>query len=369
MRILIILAAIVLLLVVTAAGVWFFFQDRLQSMVLQSMAIDEPYEALPLPPAPEYTIEGNWAAHPETDDPADAVPPGVEPPQAPGIPVFYIHPTNYLKTGHWNAPLDDAQALVILERTLSGQASAFNAAGPVWAPRYRQAAFAAFLERKPAATRAILTAYRDVERAFDRFLEEIGDQPFILAGHSQGALHGLLLLQNRVQGDRSEQLVAAYLPGWPIGETEDLGALQGVRECSEPRMTGCVVSWQSFAANGDPSRVKDAFVGQPGLSGVQKSGDTMVCVNPVTGRADASSAKSQHSGAVAPAGADLKAPTEPLVAARCGEDGILYLEPAPGGDFDDFLLPGENYHVYDIPLFYMDVRADVRRRAEVFMAQ
>ncbi|MCZ3230209.1 DUF3089 domain-containing protein, partial [Acinetobacter baumannii] len=82
-----------------------------------------------------------------------------------------------------------------------GQASVFNEAGAIWAPRYRQATFGAFLTDRKAAEEALQLAYGDVQAAFDRFLDEIGpDRPIILAGHSQGALHLTHLLKDRIAG-------------------------------------------------------------------------------------------------------------------------------------------------------------------------
>ena len=67
---------------------------------------------------------------------------------------------------------------------------------------------------------AIRFAYRDVEAAFDYFLEQIGpDQPFIIAGHSQGSLHLQTLLFERINGTpTADRIVAAYLIGWGVEE-------------------------------------------------------------------------------------------------------------------------------------------------------
>jgi hypothetical protein len=56
-----------------------------------------------------------------------------------------------------------------------------------------------FLEEKPAA--AMDLAYRGVERAFDRFLEDASrGRLFILAGRSQGSIHLIRWLRQRVIG-------------------------------------------------------------------------------------------------------------------------------------------------------------------------
>ena len=94
------------------------------------------------------------AARHARGNPALWTPAGYAPAQAgTGAAVFFIHPTSYLDRDHWNAPLDDAEANDRAALFLRGQASAFNEVGEIWAPRYRQATFGAFLtsERGRAA--------------------------------------------------------------------------------------------------------------------------------------------------------------------------------------------------------------------------
>ena len=52
-------------------------------------------------------------------------------------------------------------------------ASPFNRAAEIWAPKYRQATFGAFLTDDPQATQAIDAAYADVSQAFDFFLAHV----------------------------------------------------------------------------------------------------------------------------------------------------------------------------------------------------
>ena len=138
--------------------------------------------------------------------------------------MFFVHPTSYLNRAHWIAPLDDAEANARAALFLRGQASAFNEVGEVWAPRYRQATFGAFLTSAADAQAALDFAYRDVAAAFDAFLAAIPkNRPIILAGHSQGALHLTHLLRDRVATDPppARRIVAAYVVGWPISTATD----------------------------------------------------------------------------------------------------------------------------------------------------
>lgn len=366
------IATLVGLVVIGAILIQVFWED-LQMVALREMTLDVPYDDLPVPPAPDYADAASWAARPGTPNGAEMRPEGVAKLEKLPVDVFFIHPTTYLEKEYWNAPIDAPAAQAVMARVLKAQASPFAYTGRVFAPRYRQAAFGAFLAANGDTMRALDLAYEDVRAAFRHYLLFENDgRPFILAGHSQGTVHGLRLLAEEIAGSPAAQrMIAAYMPGWPVSVREDIGALAGVDMCATPDETGCVVVWQTFAEGGDPSYLAQSYAAQAGLSGQPKAGTDMLCINPVTWRRDdPASVRAAHAGAVPPA-PEVDAPIPPvqprLVAAECGDDGFLYISPPPGGDFTQFLMPGGNYHVYDIHLFYMDVRANTRARAEAFL--
>ena len=87
----------------------------------------------------------------------------------------------------------------------------------------------------------------------------------------------------------------------------------------------------------------------------------ILCTNPLTGGI----------GGTAPADANLGTlvPNDTLdngelvrgaVPARCEAPGLLLIGDPP--EMGSAVLPGNNYHVYDIPLFWANLRADVARR-------
>ena len=161
--------------------------------------------------------------------------PGFGAPGSVAAAVFFIHPTSYFDRTRWNAPLADTTANTRAELFTRGLASPFNAAREVWAPRYRQATFGAFLSGKPAAAQALDAAYGDVLAAFDSFVAEADPAlPIVLVGHSQGALHLMRLLKDRVAGTPlAGRVAAAYVVGWPVSLTHDLPAM-GLPACSGP---------------------------------------------------------------------------------------------------------------------------------------
>ena len=352
------------LLAVAGAFAIFQFGDR----VLLESTIPKGHFAAPPPDSgPDYAQADNWIARPDLpQNPSiwlpDRAASGVASPPAV---IFYIHPTTYLERDHWNAPLHpDAQTELRTKLFVQSQSSALTSAGQVWAPRYRQAAFGAFLLRSADAHQALDLAYRDVRAAFDQFLKETPPGvPIILAGHSQGALHlSRLLVERRVE--LKGRLVAAYVVGWPLSVTADLPAM-GLPPCTAPEQTACVLSWQSFGEPANASLVLDAWQGTKGPSGVERRRNDMLCVNPITGTQSGAAPPSANVGTLVPSGdftsGELVAG---VVGAHC-DQGLLVLDGAipPLGPY---VLPGNNYHVYDYALFWGAIRADAERRLEAW---
>jgi len=309
-----------------------------------------------------------WVARPDiANNPSLWTPAGYRPAERPRAAVFFIHPTSYITRDHWNAPLDDADTNARTAIFLRGQASAFNEAGEVWAPRYRQATFGAFLTSAADAERALALAYGDVAAAFEAFLAAVGpDRPLILAGHSQGSVHLERLLRDYVakRPDLRRRIIAAYVVGWPVSRDRDLTTL-GLPECRRASQSGCLLSWQSFAEPADPSLILDTYDRTTGFDGGSRRGTRMVCTNPLTGTPDAAAPAAANAGTLFPS-ADLGDATlqSGRVPARCDNRGFLLIGEAP--DVGPYALPGNNYHVYDYSLFWANVRADANRRLAAF---
>ncbi|WP_174292235.1 DUF3089 domain-containing protein [Sphingomonas bacterium] len=361
------LYAFTVLIVLVIAGAFAYRLYGTQLMRIAMAPRAQFHAERPLTAA-DYAGPRLWAARPDIkDNPALWTPPGYHADApADGPAIFFIHPTSYLARDHWNAPLNDAEANARADLFLRGQVSAFNGVGAIWAPRYRQATFGAFLTTAPEANRALDLAYGDVAAAFAAFLAQVGpDRPIILAGHSQGSLHLTRLLREQVAGKPlAARVVAAYVIGWPVSRATDLLAL-GFPECRTADQPRCLLSWQSFAEPADPSLITDAYDVTTGFDGHPRRGTPMVCTNPLTGSADAAAPASANLGTLYPASnlgsAGIAAGK---VAARCGERGFLLIGEGP--DVGRYVLPGNNYHVYDYSLFWANVRADAARRLAAF---
>ncbi|BDI60653.1 DUF3089 domain-containing protein [Qipengyuania nanhaisediminis] len=286
--------------------------------------------------------------------------------EVPDFAVFFVHPTSYLNRDNWNAPMGDEEAERIARVYVRGMASPFNAASEIWAPRYRQATMGAFLTDAPEGEQAIDAAYADVREAYRYFIDSVdADTPVVLAGHSQGALHLLRLLREEVRGSPvADRLVAAYAIGWPISVDHDLPEL-GFPACATPEQTACIISWSSFAEPADPSRLIEAYAASPAFDGKLRGDSRILCTNPLTGTFDGEAEASSNLGTLVPDDSISTGELVPgSVPARCDERGLLLIGDPP--ELGSYVLPGNNYHVYDIPLFWANTKADVARRVTAF---
>ncbi|CAN5359745.1 hypothetical protein BH10PSE12_BH10PSE12_19860 [soil metagenome] len=364
-----VIAGLIVLSLVSSLAYRLWGQQLLTAVMVPSAPFSEP---APLS-AQDYARPDLWLARPDQprNNPALWLPAGYAP-TAPAHPaaIFFVHPTSYMANfnrARWNMALDDRESLDRATQFLRGQASAFNGAGTVWAPKYRQAHFGAFLTDKPDAGRALNAAYRDVAAAFAAFLAANPDGPIILAGHSQGARHLMHLMQDKVAGTPlAARIAAVYIVGWPVSITADLPAL-GLPACTKRGQAGCILSWQSFAEPADPGSIIGAFGKDAGLTGKPRKGSRMLCVNPLTGTPDSAASAKLNLGTLVQADPPLPSKLVPAaVPARCDARGVLLIGDPPA--MGTFVLPGNNYHVYDYALFWANVRRDVQERLATFTA-
>jgi hypothetical protein len=360
------------LIVLVLAGA---FAYRLFGDQLMRAAMVPTTEFRPLSPhlTNDYRAKALWVARPDIPgNPALWLPKGAEQVTAGPAAVFYIHPTSYItlrRSSPWNAAISDKETNDRAALFVRGQASVFSAAGEIWAPRYRQANFGAFLTDKPEGQKALDAAYGDVERAFDYFVASIApDRPIILAGHSQGALHLTSLLRRKIAGTpTARRIVAAYVVGWPVSSVTDLAAL-GMPACKTADQAGCLLSWQSFAEPAEPAMVKAAYDATTGFDGKARRETQMVCTNPITGADRGAAGMKENRGTLKNepdfSGGELVMGAIP---ARCDAHGFLLIGDPPA--MGNYVLPGNNYHVYDYSLFWANIRADAVRRLARFTAK
>lgn len=309
------------------------------------------FDDSPHPPAPDYTLAQNWMFRESREDSKAAD-------------IFYIQPTTY-RAEEWNQDVADRAANRWTDVSVGDrQVSAFTDCCRRFVPRYRQASSRAFTAMQGDGPKAYALAYSDVARAFRAYIaHDNGNRPFILAGHSQGALHGLRLIREEIAGTAlARRLVVAYLPGigMPIGTLPvDVGA------CASPRQTQCIVSWNSFDddadTNGYVARATHGYAGTV-------EGKALLCVNPLTfdvRRPDAGFRAGK--GALPGPAVDgaLPAVVRRRVAARC-DGNVLRVTTQQGLSVER--LPNGNLHMNDIAFFWGDIRANSAIRVKAWRA-
>lgn len=324
------------------------------------------------PPAPDYAARANWSVF-ASKGWASPLPEGAaKPAKAPKAAVFFLHPTTLRSaSGELNQNPADAQANKWTdESSIARQASVFAACCDVYAPRYRAASYNSF-SNGAVRDAAFALAYSDVERAFDAFLKDIGNRPFIIAGHSQGAFHTAMLLEKRVDGTALQQrMVAAYIIGINLAEGDFGKRFKSVKPCATPDQTGCVLQWNAYL---DGVADVGKFAAYLQSTYVQKYGDdagkVTLCVNPLTFDAKLKEAPSSASRGAVPGSPGFGA-LQPLkagaVSARC-DSGLLLVRPDKALGLE--ALPGGVMHYHDLGLFWADVSANAALRVHAFQGR
>ncbi len=300
----------------------------------------------------DYSNLNHWAAHPDKRDNADKIP-GSDRTASSNLKadVFFIHPTIYRSKGKnlpWNPSISNKELNNQVDAsTILFQASAFNAAGRVFAPRYRQAHLVSYsTSDKESAKKAFALAYNDVKNAFEHYLKYYNNgRPVIIAGHSQGTTHaGPLIKEFFDNTSLQQQLVAAYLIGMPVPKDY----FKTIFPCESATELGCFISWRTFKRNFIPDdRPVD---------------DSILVTNPLNWTTDTTYvSKNQNLGAVL---RDFNRILPRRVDAQVRE-GILW---ATKPKFPwSFLYRSKNYHIADINFYYMNIKENAERRVKVYL--
>jgi len=252
----------------------------------------------------------------------------------------------------WNASVSDEKLNLRTDKTaIKYQASIFNGVGKVYAPRYRQAHLESFYTKKHKddARKALDLAYEDVATAFEYYMEHYNNgRPIIIAAHSQGSWHGMLLLKQYFDGKPlADKLVAAYLVGMAI----DPKVFKELKPCEDSVQTECICSWRT---------VKDGYY--PKRWYVPNSG--IIVTNPLTWTTTHEHAtRDLNKGAVLKK--FYKGPIPDFVDARV-DDGFVMVTKLkiPGLP----IIPFRNYHIADYNFYYVNVRENAQQRVEAYFS-
>jgi hypothetical protein len=159
----------------------------------------------------DYSNVNNWLALPKKEELKQKVD------------VFFLYPTSW-RAAENSYPLSDINNKEMREGAnycLKFQASAFETAGNIFAPYYRQldAFYVIKIGFKIAHEYFQGVPKTDVIAAFDYYIKNLnGGRPFILVGHSQGSIVMAEILSDYMKSNPKvyKRMIAAYAIGAPV---------------------------------------------------------------------------------------------------------------------------------------------------------
>ena len=195
------------------------------------------------------------------------------------VDTFFIYPTEYMGLEYGepdyatldNTEVNNIEGLYIL------QASTYADFTNVFMPYYRQAGMAVMKKFKletgdiNAAISGI--PYSEIASALDYYFENYNNDPFIIAGYSQGSAITLLVLKKYFKEhlDYYKRMIAAYIIGYSVTK-DDLKAYPHLKFATGESDTGVIISWNTEGKKNIEENASNVVV-LPGA----------ISINPLTG--------------------------------------------------------------------------------------
>lgn len=222
-------------------------------------------EAEHIPEAPDYSDAGMWFVREDAG-------------AGEGADVFYLVST---WEEDWTADdglvchyadVYNVQHRADMDKEISRIAGYMGEGNNFYSPYYRHITIEGWATLdEELISRRFATAFDDVQRAFDTFLERRDpERPFVLAGFSQGAKAVVELLKTMPAGV-AEKMVAAYVLGYKVTPADTL-ASGNIRPAQCATDTGVTICYNS---------VSDVKYIQPVVAA-----PCAMCINPVNWRTD-----------------------------------------------------------------------------------
>lgn len=235
----------------------------------------------PSAPALDYSSASNWVCRPgfvkcEFDLRTTVIDASgrrrlemFRPTSRPKADCFYVYPTVSTSSGF-------TATLPVTKRELSAvrqQAARLTATCRLFVPFYRQVTYTSMRSgfvapRHETEVAEDRQADDDVLAAWDYYLaHDNGGRPFVLIGHSQGAIRLIRLIQKRIDGKSNQRrMLSAILPGafvlTPTGKSVG-GTFKSIPPCRHDGQTGCFLAFNSMRAGTVlPDNLKSSFHGQ-----------------------------------------------------------------------------------------------------------
>lgn len=279
------------------------------------------------------------------------------------VDVFYLYPTVWYGEGtnkDFVCPIDFKPMRENATNALISQSTIFEEVGNIYAPFYRQADALYILDTnnniKNKEKYFNDIPKKDAIAAFDYFIKNFNNnKPFILMGHSQGAMmiKEILIDYFKTNENLMNRLVAAYIIGYSV-TTNDLEKNPHLKFARSEYDTGVIISYntESSIFNGyNPTLLEGA-----------------IAINPITWTLEEDEATKEKSlGSCFFAGTNFNIVKNFASAKVDKKRGVIKCDSINADDFYvDGMFEKGNYHVYDIALYYNDLKENARKRVGAF---
>lgn len=271
------------------------------------------------------------------------------------VDVFHVIPTSwYGKEGQLLSNISDREYRLMSTFNVSFQASAFETEANIFAPHYRQLEPYYCLSLPPdiRMEKESEEPLQDVYDALDYYFEHFNNgRPFILSGHSQGAILLLKILSEYMfmYPERYEKMIAAYVIGYSVTE-EYLRENPHLKFAEGAGDTGVIISYNTQSPD---LKTPNPLV-NPGA----------LVINPITW-----TTSEEYAPADLSAGSRIKGRDIPHFAdAKIdkSKNALICSSVDPRRMKSELFNEGV-YHIHDFGLYYYDIRKNAALRIANYM--
>lgn len=294
----------------------------------------------------------NWAYFPEDPDQ--------------NIDVFFLAPTVFGgDSDNLNMSFDDSTTKVNFLGAINMEKGIYDKDVNFYAPYYRQVGLATYeilgyseVTNNSDVNKAFETAYSDVEDAFEYYLSQ-SDNPFILAGFSQGSQHLISLIKNELDDPEIQKRhIATYAIGWRLSQA-DVDIYEQLENAKSSNDLGVVICYSSEAEYIDQSIIVPT---------------TTLAINPLNWITDTTHVSKDYN-----VGACFTNYSNEIVqeipnltgAYICPERGTLKITDVTATEYPPILsiFKDGEYHIYDYMFFYRNLQENVRTRIKKYQEE
>ena len=291
------------------------------------------------------------------------------------VDVFYVYPTAWSRKDGYepvSCPIDYPMMRAGAGIAYKMSGAAFETAGNIFAPFYSQMDSPYVLALPEAERWDVIanTPGKFITEAFGYFINKLNNgRSFILAGHSQGSQVLLVLLSEYMKQHPEvyKRMIAAYLIGYPV-TAEYIAKNPHLKFAEGPDDTGVIISYNTQSNNLFPA--KNVLIGDV----------VGLVINPISWtRTETLATTAEGLGSYMPDPTSTLNPIRrPFVkvaqyadAQVNKEQGVLICTTADENEMFELspVFGKGNYHSFDYPFYYFNIRQNAENRANKFLSR